>query len=81
MDDAPGVTFDTSTRLYAYIASQVMASTFEVPENWVPPVHPKDADAEAFLKQIMSENKLMKSLTPSDREQLMKAFKKVEVRT
>jgi len=57
---------------------QVMASTFEVPENWVPPVHPKDADAEAFLKQIMSENKLMKSLTPSDREQLMKAFKKVE---
>jgi len=57
---------------------QVAAAKFEVPENWTPPVYEKDAAAQVFLKESMASNKLMKSLAPSDREQLMHAFKRVE---
>ena len=57
-----------------------MAAKFEVPTDWTAPVFEKDAEAESFLKSVMEENRLMKSLAPSDREQLMKAFKRVEVR-
>ena len=56
-----------------------MATNFEVPENWEPPVHEKDQAAQDFLMETMGQNRLMKSLAPSDREQLMKAFKRVEV--
>jgi len=56
----------------------VMAAKFEVPTDWTAPVFEKDAEAESFLKSVMEENRLMKSLAPSDREQLMKAFKRVE---
>ena len=56
---------------------QVIAPKFEVPKDWKPPVHDKtDAEFE-FLKGVMETNRLMKSLTPSDRGMLLKAFRKV----
>jgi len=57
---------------------QVMATKFEVPENWTAPDNPKTDAESTFLKEVMSSNKLMKSLAPSDRDTLCKAFKKVE---
>jgi len=57
---------------------QVIAEKFEPPKDWKPPVIEKSAEDETFLKDTMLNNKLMKNLTPSDREQLMKAFKPVE---
>ena len=59
---------------------QVMAAKFEVPANWTPPHYEKDASSEQFLKDVMATNKLMKSLAPSDREQLMRAFQKARRR-
>ena len=43
----------------------------------MPPVYEKAKEEEEFLMTTMGTNKLMKNLAPSDREQLMKAFKKV----
>ncbi|KAL1510684.1 hypothetical protein AB1Y20_006980 [Prymnesium parvum] len=57
---------------------QVMATKFEVPDNWTPPVHEKSESETAFLKDVMMSNRLMKSLAPSDRDMLVKAFRKVE---
>jgi len=57
---------------------QVMATQFEVPTDWKPPDHPKSEEEIAFLKEVMSNNRLMKSLAPSDRDMLIKAFNKVE---
>ena len=56
---------------------QVAAKKFVAPEGWVPPVYEKAKEEEEFLMTTMGTNKLMKNLAPSDREQLMKAFKKV----
>jgi len=53
---------------------QVMATKFEVPDGWTPPVYEKTETAQAFLKDVMESNKLMKLLSPSDREQLQQAF-------
>jgi len=55
-----------------------MATKFEVPKDWTPPDHPKAEEETAFLKDVMGTNKLMKSLSPSDRDTLIKAFNKVE---
>lgn len=55
---------------------QVMATNFEVPKDFSPPVHPKSEEETNFLKEVMQSNRLMKSLTPSDRDLLIKAFKK-----
>ena len=56
---------------------QVAAAKFEVPTDWTAPVHEKPDEAKQFLKDTMATNKLMKSLAPSDREELMHAFQKV----
>ena len=56
---------------------QVAAKKFEAPEGWAAPVYEKAPEEEEFLMTTMGSNKLMKNLAPSDREQLMKAFKKV----
>ena len=53
---------------------QVAAKKFEVPTDWTAPVYEKDEESKTFLKNVMATNKLMKSLAPSDREQLMHAF-------
>ena len=58
--------------------AQVAAKKFEAPEGWVPPVYDKSAEEQEFLMSTMGTNKLMKNLAPSDREQLMKAFKPVD---
>lgn len=55
---------------------QVMASKVEIPADWKPKVVPKDDGIQEFLKGVMDTNKLMKNLTPSDRQQLMLAFDK-----
>ena len=55
---------------------QVAAKAFEVPKDWVAPVYEKTADEAAFLKEVMATNKLMKALSPSDREMLKDAFQK-----
>ena len=60
---------------------QVIAAKFEPPKDWKPPVIDKSPEDETFLKDTMASNKLMGNLAPSDREQLMKAFKPVEVRS
>jgi len=57
---------------------QVIATNFEVPKDWTAPVFEKSEEDNAFLKDTMTTNKLMKNLTPSDREQLQRAFKPVE---
>lgn len=44
--------------------SQVVAAKVEIPEGWTPPVFPKSDEATAFLKDIMSKNKLMKVAAP-----------------
>lgn len=56
----------------------VAAAKFEVPADWSAPVFDKPEEAKMFLKDTMAANKLMKSLAPSDREQLMHAFKEVK---
>jgi len=53
---------------------QVAAKKVEVADDWVPPVFEKSEEAKAFLTETMKTNKLMKNLSPSDREQLMHAF-------
>ena len=58
--------------------NQVVAAKFEVPDGWTPPKHEKPDSDCAFLKETMATNRLMKALAPSDREQLMHAFKKYE---
>jgi len=55
---------------------QVMATKFEVPADWTAPDYPKDESDVTFLKEVMGTNRLMKSLTPSDRDMLIKAFQK-----
>jgi len=57
---------------------QVVAAKLEIPDGWTPPVYEKSESDATFLKTSMASNKLMKSLAPSDREQLMHAFKKIE---
>eukprot|EP00325_Prymnesiales_sp_UTEX-LB-985_P027204 CAMPEP_0174733464 /NCGR_PEP_ID=MMETSP1094-20130205/61362_1 /TAXON_ID=156173 /ORGANISM="Chrysochromulina brevifilum, Strain UTEX LB 985" /LENGTH=353 /DNA_ID=CAMNT_0015936123 /DNA_START=41 /DNA_END=1102 /DNA_ORIENTATION=+ len=57
---------------------QVVAAKVEVPTGWKPKVVPKDDASATFLKDAMKSNRLMKSLAPSDREQLMMAFEKVD---
>ena len=52
----------------------VAAKKLEVAADWTPPVYEKDEESQNFLKEVMATNKLMKSLAPSDREQLMLAF-------
>lgn len=54
--------------------NQVMAQQFEVPQDWAAPIYEKSDVAKTFLKETMATNRLMKSLAPSDREQLMHAF-------
>ena len=54
--------------------NQVVAPKVEIPEGWTPPVHAKTDEAKAFLKEVMGKNKLMKSLAPSDRDQLIDAL-------
>jgi len=56
---------------------QVVAAAFTIPDNWESPVFEKEATAMEFLKEVMLSNRLMKSLAPSDREMLIKAFKPV----
>jgi len=53
---------------------QVQAKKLEVPDDWKPPVIDKPDEDKAFLQESMKVNKLMKNLSPSDREQLMHAF-------
>jgi len=53
---------------------QVSAAALQIPTGWSPPVHEKSQAAKDFLKDVLATNRLMKSLTPSDREQLMLAF-------
>jgi len=57
---------------------QVVAAKLDVPSDWKPKVVPKDEAQGNFLKDSMKANRLMKSLAPSDREQLMMAFEHVE---
>jgi len=52
----------------------VNAPKFEIPEDWVPPHFEKDDKDQEWLKEVMNTNKLLKNLTPSDREKLMWAF-------
>ena len=68
-------------RAFRAPSTQVAAKKFEVPANWVAPVFPKAPEDEEFLKSTMMSNKLMKNLSPSDREQLMHAFEKKEFET
>ena len=56
---------------------QVMAVAVEIPPDFKPPVYEKAPDVEEWLKQTIATNKLMKSLPPSDRHQLMQALKEV----
>mmetsp|Transcript_2857 Transcript_2857/g.4867 ORF Transcript_2857/g.4867 Transcript_2857/m.4867 type:complete len:350 (-) Transcript_2857:493-1542(-) len=56
---------------------QVMAAKVEIPEGWTPPVHPKSEASKEFLLGVMSTNKLMMMLAPSDRDQLMAALEAV----
>jgi len=60
---------------------QVMATKFEVPTDWTAPDHPKGDEEVNFLKEVFAANRLMKSLSPSDRDTLIKAFKKVSFET
>jgi len=54
---------------------QVAAKKFEVPDDWSPPIRAeKSPEDKAFLEGVMASNKLMKNLSPSDRDQLLKAF-------
>lgn len=57
---------------------QVVAAKLEIPDGWTPPTYEKTASESEFLETTMAGNKLMKSLAPSDRKQLMMAFKKIE---
>jgi len=59
-------------------AKPILPSRVEIPADWTPPVFAKEPAEEEYLKANMNENKLMKSLTPSDRDQLLEALKKVE---
>ena len=54
--------------------NQVIAAAVEVPADWKPPKYEKPDEDKKFLKDTMEGNKLMKNLTPSDRDQLMHAF-------
>lgn len=56
--------------------AQVAAAKFEVPENWTAPYFEKSEEDMAFLKEVMLTNKLMKNLSPSDRESIMNALEK-----
>jgi len=60
---------------------QVVAAKVDVPSDWKPKVVPKDEASAKFLKDSMASNRLMKNLAPSDREQLMMAFEKLEFET
>jgi cAMP-dependent protein kinase regulator len=57
--------------------AQVMAAKVDIPADFKPPVYPKSPEVEAWLAEVMDENKLMKMLSPSDRKQLMQALKEV----
>ena len=57
--------------------AQVMSVKVDIPANFKPPVYPKAPEVEAWLAEVMEENKLMKMLSPSDRKQLMLALKEV----
>ena len=57
--------------------AQVMAVKVDIPDDFKPPVYPKTPEIEAWLCEVMDENKLMKMLSPSDRKQLMQALKEV----
>merc|ERR1740139_1249237 len=57
--------------------AQVMAVKVDIPADFKPPVYPKSPEVEAWLSEVMDENKLMKMLSPSDRKQLMLALKEV----
>jgi len=57
---------------------QVMAAKVDIPSDWSPPVYEKEAADMEFLKDAMLKNKLMKNLTPSDRDSLLKALKKTD---
>jgi len=52
----------------------VNAPKFEIPEDWVPPHFEKDDKDQEWLKEVMTTNKLLKILPPSDREMLMHAL-------
>ena len=56
---------------------QVVATAVEIPDGWTPPVYDKTEAETTFLLETMATNKLMKSLAPSDRQQLSAAFKKI----
>jgi len=56
--------------------TQVMAPKVDIPQGWTPPCFAKTADEEQFLVGVMGENKLLKTLTPSDRHTLMAALDK-----
>jgi len=53
---------------------QVMAKPQAVPDDYKPPVFSKSPAEEAFLKETMDQNKLMKNLAPSDRDTLIQAL-------
>mmetsp|Transcript_2408 Transcript_2408/g.4651 ORF Transcript_2408/g.4651 Transcript_2408/m.4651 type:complete len:350 (+) Transcript_2408:42-1091(+) len=61
--------------------AQVMAVQVDVPADFKSPVYPKSPEVEAWLSEVMDENKLMKMLSPSDRKQLMLALKEVNFRS
>lgn len=56
---------------------QVHAKVAEIPAGWEPPSYEKEPAEGAFLSETMASNRLMKSLAPSDRDQLTRAFKKM----
>jgi len=54
---------------------QVIAKAVEIPDDWEAPNFEKTAEQMKFLEGIMSTNKLMKNLSPSDRDMLTMALK------
>lgn len=57
---------------------QVMAAAVEVPADFVPPVYEKPPAVMDWLAEVIATNKLMKTLPPSDRQQLMMAFQETK---